>query len=78
MINEYVKEIKQALKYKCYYPAFALALTLPDMCGAVEYPKSAVAERYIKWYDKYVIGAYYCKNEKVEATNKTKHDGWSS
>lgn len=39
MIPVYVNEIKDALDNKCYFPALALALTIPDMCGIVEFPK---------------------------------------
>ncbi|MFT8320094.1 MAG: hypothetical protein ABF649_04245 [Bacillus sp. (in: firmicutes)] len=36
MLNK-IEEIKQALKCECYLPALALALTLPDICGQIEY-----------------------------------------
>ncbi len=40
-----------------FFSALALALTLPDICGMVEFPNKGVAERYIGWYDKY-LGKY--------------------
>lgn len=53
MIELYIMNIRDALRNKCYFPALALTLTLPDVCGAVEYPKeTSVAKRYIEWYDK--------------------------
>ena len=54
MIEEYVREIRSAISNHLYYPALALALTLPDVCGNVEYPESSVFDRYTKWYDECV------------------------
>ena len=58
MIPIYVDEIKNALHNKCYFPALALTLALPDMCGMVEYPNEDVSKRYINWIDKY-LGEQY-------------------
>ena len=63
MIDIYVEDIKSALKNKCFFSALSLALTLPDVCGMVEYPNKQVSERYISWYDKYVSA--YVKDEKA-------------
>ncbi|MBD5469509.1 MAG: hypothetical protein HDR21_15395 [Lachnospiraceae bacterium] len=57
MIPIYVNEIRCSLENKCYFSALALALTLPDICGMVEFPNKSVAGRYIEWYDKY-LGVY--------------------
>ncbi|MBQ9348422.1 MAG: hypothetical protein IJT94_13995, partial [Oscillibacter sp.] len=54
MIDIYINEIRQALKHQCYFPALALALALPDICGMAEFPHLRVTERYIAWYDKYL------------------------
>ncbi len=54
MIPIYVEDILTALHNKCYFPALSLALTLPDICGNVEYPNEDVGKRYISWYDKYL------------------------
>lgn len=55
MIEVYVQEIATCLKNRCYFAALALSLTLPDICGAAEYPdETSVAKRYISWYDKYI------------------------
>ena len=57
MIDIYVTEIKKSLSNKLYFPALSLALTIPDICGSVEFPNKQIYERYIGWYDKY-IGKY--------------------
>jgi len=55
MINVYIKDITNSLKNKNYFSALALALALPDMCGAAEYPEeTSVTRRYIDWVDKYM------------------------
>lgn len=57
MIDRILSEIKQSVDNKCFVAALALALTLPDICGRIEYPNDTVAGRYIKWYNTY-IGKY--------------------
>ena len=48
-------EIRACLNDKRYEAALALALTLPDICGQVEYPnETQVGERYRNWIDNYV------------------------
>ena len=54
MVDVYVNDIMNALKNRSYFSALALTLALPDMCGAVEYPKASVTKRYINWYSRYV------------------------
>lgn len=56
MIDIYVNDILHALENRCYFSALALALALPDICGAAEFSDDTpVAKRYIGWYDKYVF-----------------------
>ena len=52
MIDKYVEDIRSSLENKQYYAALSLALTLPDICGSVEFPNKEIHERYIGWYDK--------------------------
>lgn len=40
---EKIYAIEHALECKCYLPALALALTLPDICGQIEYPRIETA-----------------------------------
>lgn len=52
--------VEDAVQKKCYLAALALALTIPDIYGAVEYPKLAgeknTGKRYRKWFDAKVKG----------------------
>lgn len=38
-MNEVIESIEDALDKECWIPALALALTLPDTCGSIEYPE---------------------------------------
>ena len=67
MINIYVNDIRNALKNQCYFSALSLALTLPDICGMAEYPESPVVERYIGWYDRYIVEYHSQKNSSPES-----------
>lgn len=42
--------IENLLSSKFYQAALALALTVPDICGKVEFPKEGVHDRYTKWF----------------------------
>lgn len=69
MINVYINDINNSLKNRSYFSALALALALPDMCGAAEYPEeTSVARRYIDWFDKY-IGVCFKTEEPVTDLN---------
>lgn len=37
-MKEKILQIQKALNAEAYFPALALTLTLPDICGQVEYP----------------------------------------
>ena len=57
MICQIIRETREALKQGLYFIALNSALTLPDICGSVEYPEKKTGERYINWYDEQ-IGKY--------------------
>ena len=50
-----LQEARNCIDNGLYEAALALALTLPDICGQVEYPAlKKVGERYTKWIDDFV------------------------
>ena len=53
MLNR-IAEIRSCIRNKEYEAALALALTLPDICGQVEYPDQKVGARYRAWINNYV------------------------
>lgn len=55
-----IEDIKKALANGAYLSALALTLTLPDICGQVEYPdEKYVGKRYIAWFNKYVYEVHF-------------------
>ena len=46
-------EIRAALSAELYNCALIMALTLPDICGKVEYPKENAKKRYVEWFSVY-------------------------
>ena len=54
MIVNFLNDIKKAKKNKAYFSALALALTIPDICGKIEYQGLKDNEKYIKWFDNWV------------------------
>ncbi len=63
-----IKDINLALKNKSYLSALALSLTLPDICGKIEYPhfkdnrgNRKVGKQYVAWFDNWV-NQYYADN----------------
>ena len=51
-MKEKINDIKEAVANKAFQSALALALTLPDICGEIEYPtESSGRKRYAKWCD---------------------------
>ena len=50
-----ISEIRAALKAELYNCALAVSLTLPDICGKVEFPSEKTSStRYKEWFVKYV------------------------
>ncbi len=51
-----LKAVRKAYEEGLYEPALALALTLPDICAAIEFPNiEYVGERYIKWSNSHIF-----------------------
>ena len=50
----FLKEIEQALDNGLYFMALQSALTLPDICGALQSSNGiAKKQKYVRWYNKY-------------------------
>jgi hypothetical protein len=50
--------LEGAIQQKNWYAAVILALTLPDICGKIEYPGESSGARYKKWCEKYLEPKY--------------------
>ena len=60
-MNEVIESIEDALDKECWIPALALALTLPDTCGSIEYPeminnkgRRLSKRQYLAWFKEHV------------------------
>ena len=64
MLMPLIGETRRAVEAKLYRVALQAALTLPDICGSVEYPelKDNVAERYIRWCETHLA----CCHDQVD------------
>lgn len=58
MLAAFIDAVCDALTHKNWYAALALALTLPDICGDLEKPKRGVGERYVQWWNSFVLFRY--------------------
>ncbi|MDQ0208939.1 hypothetical protein [Alkalicoccobacillus murimartini] len=65
---EKIEAVKDALEKESYLPALSLALTLPDICGQIEYPEfyilrkgkkiNLTGKQYKTWFDNWVNHRY--------------------
>ena len=64
-----ISEVRCCLEYKLYRAALALALMIPDMCGATENSDKQVKsyDRYVTWFEKWVAPEYM---KFIEASEK--------
>ncbi len=67
-MEKILKSIEVSLSNKNYYVALFTSLSLPDICGKIEYPTyKKSSARYIKWYEKYLQNTY---TEKIGSEKK--------
>lgn len=52
-MEELLNQIEKSLDAALYMIALQSSLTLPDICGSLEYPSQGVGKRYITWYNNY-------------------------
>lgn len=57
-MRDFIAAIRQAVKDENHHAALALALALPDMCGAIAYPEMRAGDRYRCWWARYMESAY--------------------
>jgi hypothetical protein len=74
-LKEKIKDIRNAIDNECFLSALALALTLPDVCGKVEFLKEVGRKVYIDWFDKYVLPYYQDDSEYDNEYEGTQFDG---
>ena len=57
-MESFVKALELSLISKNWYSVLFLCLTLPDICGKVDYPDAGSKQRTINWFKKYIEPSY--------------------
>lgn len=57
-----IEAVRRAIKEKNWYGALFISLTLPDICGKIEYTDLSSEKRYKDWFDKYMAAKYRHQN----------------
>jgi hypothetical protein len=57
-MKRFVEAVHASVASKNWYGSLALAITLPDVCGRLEFPAVGSGQRYKDWWDKYVLPKY--------------------
>jgi hypothetical protein len=52
-LEVYLTDMLRALECGAPHSALALALSIPDICGSIQYPDSKVGKRYICWAEEW-------------------------
>lgn len=66
-MDDIISEVRCCLDSGYYHAALALALTIPDICGRVEYPEYRIeypeyrtksSKRYVAWFNDHILVNY--------------------
>lgn len=57
-MRRFIHSIEIALKAEDWYGALSTALTMPDICGQIEAPNRGSKERYVDWFNRYLLSHY--------------------
>ena len=58
-MRDFLQQVRRALDENLYYVALFVALTIPDICGAMESDDGrACKSRYTAWFDRWVAPKY--------------------
>lgn len=63
-MQNFIEATRKAINNKNWYGALFIALTLPDICGKLEFPELSSEKRYKDWFDRY-MGAKYQYNDNI-------------
>lgn len=64
-MEQFTKALKANIENNNLYGALFIALSLPDICGSIEFPQLQSTARTIEWFDKYL--ANYFKGNGFES-----------
>jgi len=57
-MEKIIESIEVALDNKNWYVVLFACLALPDICGKIDFLEKTPRERYIEWFNKYLLSKY--------------------
>jgi len=57
-IHNFTNALQNALAQQNFFAALSLALTIPDICSKLEKPELYTKERYINWFNEFLLTKY--------------------
>ena len=57
-MDNLIKALESSIASKNWYGALFLALSVPDICGYLEFPSKRSQDRYEEWFKKYMLSKY--------------------
>jgi hypothetical protein len=68
VMQRFVDSIRKSVQDKNWYAAIFMALTMPDICSAIENPdEMRVGVRYREWFNRYLREKYQFRNVEFTA-----------
>lgn len=64
MMLRFTSAVRKSLETHNWYGALAVTLTLPDICGKIDYPEIKSRERYARWFDEHLKPYYTTVNHR--------------
>jgi len=65
-MDQFIKAIEQSISNENWYSALFVALSIPDICGKLESPKTKSTDRYINWIRRYLTPKYISDKDQYE------------
>jgi len=77
IVDTLEQSIRDAMSSRMWYAAVTMALTIPDICAALETPSESVKIRYKRWYNAYFSGRfpYMTDDDCFSLRNGVVHEG---
>ena len=57
-MDDLIKALELSVANKNWYGALFVAMSVPDICGYLEYPTEGSQARYERWFKKYMLPKY--------------------
>lgn len=57
-MRQFTTAVRQAVSEHNWYAALSLALIIPDICGRLDNPHLSTQDRYVYWYNRWLLHKY--------------------